>query len=190
MNVNGSEQTILWRGVDAPGHDACALVQSSDGWSLSGAAVFAADGQPCRLCYEVKCDATWKTRSARVEGWSGKAALKIALAAVSGGGWSLNGIEQAPLAGLVDVDLGFTPATNLIQLRRLALGVGCEADAPAAYLNFPELKFTRLEQSYRRVSPDRYYYQAPAFGYAGILQVSDVGFVTHYPGLWVVEALR
>ncbi|HZB44562.1 MAG TPA: putative glycolipid-binding domain-containing protein, partial [Pyrinomonadaceae bacterium] len=99
------------------------------------------------------------------------------------------GTEQAELAGLVDVDLGFTPATNLIQFRRLSLGVGHATDAPTVYLNFPELTLGRLEHRYHRVALDRYDYQAPRFDYTGILRVSAAGFVTHYPGLWELEAL-
>jgi hypothetical protein len=90
----------------------------------------------------------------------------------------------------VDVDLGFTPSTNLIQLRRLSLDIGQEVEAPVAYLHFPALTFGRLEHRYRRVALDKYDYQAPSFGYAAILQVSDLGFVTHYPGLWELEALH
>jgi uncharacterized protein len=40
------------------------------------------------------------------------------------------------VADCVDVDLGFTPATNLIVLRGLSLKIGQRAQAPAAYLSF------------------------------------------------------
>src|SRR3712207_72806 len=178
MHTHMVEQTILWRRVDTPGHDACALTSSADGWRLAGTAVFSSDGQPCRLSYEVDCGPSWLARSARVTGWVGRAALAFEFEAVSGGRWRFNGEEQAGLAGLVDVDLGFTPSTNLIQLRRLDLGVGEGADAPTVYLNFPELTPGRLEHHYHRLAPDRYDYRAPVFGYAGILRVTDAGFVT------------
>jgi hypothetical protein len=189
MNTDTLEQTILWRRLDAPGHDACGLSSSSEGWRLAGTAVFSCEGQPCRLCYEVDCDASWHTRSAKVAGWVGRTALRLDIEAMRGGRWGFNGTEQAELTGLVDVDLGFTPATNLIQLRRLSLGVGHATDAPTVYLNFPELTLGRLEHRYHRVALDRYDYQAPRFDYTGILRVSAAGFVTHYPGLWELEAL-
>jgi hypothetical protein len=56
--------------------------------------------------------------------------------------------------------------------------------APAAYLAFPELRLTRLDQTYRRLDENRYAYAAPAFGYKAILTVSPAGFVLDYPGLW------
>ena len=184
------EQLILWRRIDLPGHDACSLWVTQSGWRLTGTAIFALDAQPCHLAYEVNCDTTWRTRSANVMGCIGRQALALTIVAMPGERWEFNGNDQPKVAGCIDVDLGFTPATNLIALRRLALGVGDEFDAPAAYLYFPELKLARLEQRYHRVTLDKYDYRSPSFDYAATLQVSDVGFVTHYPGLWELEALH
>jgi hypothetical protein len=102
--------------------------------------------------------------------------------------WQINGTDQPEVAGCIDVDLNFTPATNLIAIRRLALAVGDASDAPAAWLRVPELTLERLEQRYHRVGLDIYDYEAAGTGYAASLQVSDVGFVTRYPGLWEQEA--
>ena len=133
------EQLILWRRTDVPGHDACGLWVMESGWCLTGTAIFALEGQPCHLAYEVDCDTTWRTRSAKVTGYIGRHALELTIVAMPGERWQLNGIDQPEAAGCIDVDLNFTPATNLIAIRRLALGVGHASDAPAAWLRFPEL---------------------------------------------------
>src|SRR5689334_16157833 len=191
MNTHTLIQTILWRRLDSPGHDACGLWSSDYGWQLVGTAVFRAEEQPCHLSYEVHCDASWSTRLASVTGWLGKTPVNITLEVISDERWMLNGHEQGEeLRGLIDVDLGFTPSTNLIQLRRLSLNVGDEAEAPVAYFHFPELTLGRLEHRYRRIALDQYDYQAPTFGYSATLQVSGLGFVTQYPGLWALEALQ
>ncbi|MHB8843121.1 MAG: putative glycolipid-binding domain-containing protein [Nitrospirota bacterium] len=88
----------------------------------------------------------------------------------------------------IDVDLCFTPATNLIVLRRLALKVGQRAEAPAAYLKFPEMRLVKLPQSYLRISRSEYAYEAPTVGYAGTLRVLPNGAVTRYPGLFEMVA--
>ena len=193
-------QTILWRRLDLPGQDACGLWALDNGWRLKGTAVFCLDAQPCHLSYEVDCDESWHAHSATIIGWVGRDAVNLAIAAMPGERWSVNGAEQTRVAGCVDVDLGFTPATNLIQLRRLALRIGDKADAPAAYLRLdtsdapaawlrsPELVLARLEQQYHRVELNRYDYQSPTAGYAAPLDVTDIGFVTLYPGLWEMEA--
>ena len=172
------------------GCDACGLWGTERGWCLAGTAIFALEGQPCHLAYEVDCDTTWRTRSAKVTGYIGRQAIEITIVALPGERWQLNGIDQPEALGCIDVDLNFTPATNLIVIRRLALGVGHESDAPAAWLRFPECTLERLEQRYYRVTLDTYDYQAPRVGYAAPLQVSDIGFVTQYPGLWALEALQ
>ena len=182
------KHTILWRRLDVPGHDACQLVALDDGWRLSGMAVFNQDGRPCALGYEVDADARWSSRGARVRGSWGTERVDVTILAAPGGRWHLNGAEQPAVSGCIDVDLGFTPATNLLQLRRVALDIGRTADVPVAWLAFPELTLERLEQRYRRLAQDTYDYQAPGVPYEAHLKVNELGFVTLYPGLWEVEA--
>jgi len=184
------EHTILWRRIDLPGHDACGLWHLQNGWRLHGAALFSLDGVPCRLEYHAQCDAAWRARAAGVSGWIGRQNLHLEIIAHADGHWDLNGAEQTAVAGCIDVDLNFTPATNLIAIRRLALSVGEQADAPAAWLRFPELQLERLEQRYHRITVEEYDYAAPDVGYAGILRVLPMGFVTCYPGLWELETVR
>ena len=178
------QPSILWRRLDLEGHDACLLCAIDNGWRLAGHALFLQDGQPCSLGYAVDCDAGWRTRSARVDGFLGTQTLHYEIERLGDGRWTLNGAEQAAVAGLVDVDLGFTPATNLVAIRRFDLAVGTATPAPAAYPAFPELKLMRLDQTYRRVDEQRYAYAAPMFGYDAVLEVSAAGFVVDYPGLW------
>jgi hypothetical protein len=182
------KHTILWRRLDVPGHDACQLVAPDDGWRLSGTAVFRLDGRPCALSYEVDADARWFSRRARVHGWYGAERVDVTILGVPGGRWHLNGAEQPSVIGCIDVDLGFTPATNLLQLRRIALDIGQAADVPVAWLAFPESTLERLEQRYRRRDQDTYDYQALRVPYEAPLQVNEMGFVTRYPGLWEAEA--
>jgi hypothetical protein len=91
------------------------------------------------------------------------------------------------VAGCVDLDLGFTPATNLLQLGRLALTEGQAADAPVAWLDVSAGTLEVLSQRYERRSATTYWYEAPGFGYAGLLEVAPTGFITRYPGLWEAE---
>lgn len=178
---------ILWRRLDQPGHDACRLRAAEDGWRLTGTAVFSLDGRPCHLSYTVDCDAAWHTRAARVDGWLGADDVEIAIEAMPDGRWRIGGNEPAALTDCIDVDLNFTPSTNLLQLRRLALSVGQAAEAPVAWLRFPDVALERLEQRYRRLDARTYEYEAPSVGYAAPLHVNEVGFVTRYPGLWEAE---
>ncbi len=177
--------TILWKRLDVEGHDACRLSKSADGWMLDGRAVFHEGGRPCCVTYEVICDSVWRTRSALVTGWLGAQELRFEIIPSGNGSWCLNGIEYRDLAGLVDVDLGFTPATNLVALNRHALAVGDgTTPSPAIYLEFPAARLDHLKQSYERLDKTLYRYTSPAYGYDETLEVSACGFVVDYPGLW------
>ncbi|KUM25226.1 hypothetical protein AU467_04485 [Mesorhizobium loti] len=182
--------SILWRRLDQEGHDCCSLSRTGDGWSLKGQAAFLQGGAPCGLSYEIDCDAGWLARAARVVGLFGGDTLDYRFERLGDGGWALNGKKQIQVAGLVDLDLGFTPATNLLPIRRLGLRPGIPTPAPAAYLAFPELRLERLDQTYRRLDGTRYAYAAPAFDYDEVLEVAPSGFVVDYPSLWTTIALR
>ena len=174
---------FFWRKVDHPGHDSCRLFRLDNGWRLCGAAVFWDAGQPCHFHYEVAVDAAWRTRSAHVHGYLGRRAIDLHIDSAAGR-WRVNGVSRSRVTGCVDVDLGFTPATNLIVLRRLSLKVGQRAEAPAAYLQFPEMRLVRLPQTYRRIARNDYEYRAPTVGYSGTLHVLPSGVVMQYPGLF------
>ena len=180
----------FWRKIDQPGHDTCRLFKLAQGWRLTGAAIFLDNGRPCHLEYSVTTNGAWKTRSAKVSGYIGRKALDVRIAAAGPARWKLNGVLSKSVTGCVDVDLGLTPATNLIVLRRLALKVGQRAKAPAAYLSFPELRLVKLPQSYFRTGQSAYEYVAPTVGYAGTLRVLPSGAVSQYPGLFELVVSR
>lgn len=184
----GERITALWRRLDTPGHDACEFVQGPQGWALRGMAVFLEGGEVCRLAYEVETDPAFRTRSAHVAGMLGAREIHLRIHVDARGRWALNDVVQPAPEGCIDVDLGFTPATNFLPLRRLALTVGEAAQAPAAYLAFPALTLDRLSQRYARVSPASYEYEAPDVGYRGVLECAVEGLVLHYPGLFRLES--
>ncbi len=179
--------SILWQRLDTPGHDACTIDRHETGWRLCGGAVFRHDGAPARLTYEVVCDTAWRTRHGRVEGWLGDRPVDFRIAHPNGDGWTLNEVTVPELAACVDLDLGFTPATNLLPLRRLDLAEHQAADAPAAWLDVAAGTLSLLAQRYERRSLATYWYEAPTVPYAALLEVAATGFVLRYPGLWEAE---
>jgi hypothetical protein len=180
-------KSILWRRLDLPGHDAAQIAQVESGWLLSGAAVFAESSRPCRLEYAVSCDRSFVTTRCRVSGHVGNAVVQLELERSATGLWSIDGVAAPALTDCADVDLGFTPATNSLPIRRLALAVGDAAAVRAAWLAFPELTVEVLEQRYTRIASDRYLYESDGGNFRRELAVDETGFVLEYPGLWVRE---
>ena len=103
-------------------------------------------------------------------------------------GWRLNGVRIEGLEHLVDLDYGFTPATNVLQLSRIALKPGESADVPVAWFDLDSVSLIELPQSYERRSEASYWYEAPTVPYRALLEIAPNGFVQSYPGLWRLVA--
>ena len=182
------DQSILWRRLDRPGHEFARLLSQGAEWHLTGTAVFAHEQQPCRLDYVVVCDAGWLTLSGRVAGWVGDTKIEIEVAVDSARRWRLNGAVCPGVDACIDLDLNFSPSTNLLPIRRLGLEVGQEATVRAAWLRFPSFALEPLEQRYRRTAPATYRYESAGGRFVAELQVNAAGLVTLYPGVWQIAA--
>ena len=69
---------------------------------------------------------------------------------------------------LVDLDYGFTPATNVLQLSRIALKPDQRAEVPVAWFDLDSASLTELPQSYERRSEACYWYEAPTVPYQSL----------------------
>ena len=100
----------------------------------------------------------------------------------------MNGLEMPEVSGAADIDLGFSPSTNLLPIRRLGLKVGEQAAVRAAWVRFPELTLELLEQTYARLTEDSYRYESGNGTVRRDLKVDETGFVLEYPELWRAES--
>lgn len=173
----------LWRRTDLPGHDAARLLRTATSWRLEGQTTFRHDEGPAALWYQLECDRAWRSRIGRVQGFVGTRTIDVHCERVSEQ-WTMNGAVVPGLERCEDLDFGFTPATNLTQLRRIALAVGAQAVVPVAWFDPDDGALKELSQWYGRQAPDRYGYESPRFGYTATLAVAEDGFVDVYPRLW------
>jgi hypothetical protein len=179
--------TILWRRLDRPGHESARLSESASGIVLEGTAVFGESGQPCRLDYRVVCDRGWRTQSALVVGWLDRMRIDLDIAVDEAGSWTLNRRPCPDVHGCHDLDLSFSPATNLLAIRRVGLAAGAHAAVRAAWLRFPDPALEPLDQTYERIGDSRYRYESGAGTFTAVLDTNATGFVTRYEGLWEEE---
>ena len=176
----------FWRRLDVPGHDAARLFQQEAGYCLEGATVFQHDGVGAALHYRLNLDKTWITRSAQVNGFIGGREI-IHIVTHTDEEWVHNGKVIAGLNALSDLDLGFTPATNLQQIRRMNLAVGQAMDLPVAWLDIESTALVELPQRYERMDATSYWYESPTASYRATLDTDNNNFVIRYPGLWQME---
>jgi hypothetical protein len=188
---------VVWQSVTEPETQQCLLSRDSDGWRLAGTVVTAANREPALITYQVDVDDSWVTRRAAVEVTVGvQSPVRIRFAVDAGGRWSAERQPEpdAPrvtlpeLAGLTDIDLAFTPATNTLPIRRLRPEVGETVDVVAAWLRFPELVIEPLPQTYRRLDQRRYHYESGGGAFTAVITVDEHGLVVGYDGLWTRAA--
>jgi hypothetical protein len=117
-------RTVVWQGISQPGYEQCRLWQTGDGEArLEGTAVLAREGEPFLVRYGVECNAAWETRGVSIELERGAVTDVLTLRADEHRRWWVEGERLPELDGCYDADLGWTPATNTLPIRRLGLQV-------------------------------------------------------------------
>ena len=132
-------------------------------------------------------DADWVAKRGTIQGFRGDTQFYHAIERTAEG-WMLDGRPQG-LAGLQDLDFGFTPATNFQQLSRAKLKAGERAEFSVAWFDIGKDGLTELPQIYERRDEAHYWYQSPQGGYEAMLEMADTGFVKVYPDLWQMEEM-
>jgi hypothetical protein len=177
-------RTLVWRNTVANGAEYCALWRAPEGWLLRGSAVAAPDQKtPLLVEYEVHCDPTWRTHRVQVKRTIGGEVRDLGLTVESHGVWRLSGVERSDLRDCVDVDLGITPATNTLPIRRLNLPIGGSQDVTAAWIKFPDLTLKPLRQRYTRLDENSYRYESGT-GFSTNIVVDELGLAVNYAGGW------
>jgi hypothetical protein len=184
--VSGGRRRVLWQRLDEPGMEWCSLSVSAAGLEVEGVALATLEGVAHRADYAISVDADGRTRHIVVA--SRAEDREVELRSDGQGRWRdaagqvvVDAADQPPA---LDVDLGFTPLTNTLPIRRLAphLAVGESAAIRVAWVLFPGLEIVEGQQRYDRLSDRRWRYRSD--GFAADLVVDDDGLVVEYTGLW------
>jgi hypothetical protein len=140
----------------------------------------------CGLAYEIQFSEDWLTLSAIIDGHIGRNRNSIKID-VNEESWFKDEKEISSVEGCVDIDLGFSPSTNLLPIKRLGLEVGESKKVDAAWLKFPDMKLLKLKQIYTRKTLSQYSYDSYENDYSCLIETNNAGFVTYYPGFWREE---
>lgn len=179
-----SKAIMMWQRLDQAGMEYCELIHAEAGHRLEGVVVGVEGHQRYRIEYVVRCDAGWSVRKAAVAATIEGEAKTLQVRLSAEGVWQLSSHLAPYLSGCDDLDLAFTPATNTLALQRLHLSVGSSGTSRAAYVRFPELDVSVLEQTYHRLSEDTYQYETADGSFCNTLTVNEQRFVIAYPPFW------
>jgi hypothetical protein len=172
---------VSWRRSDEVRSDeVCTITVRDAGLSLVGTVLGAEGGVPVRTEYRILTDASGATSAVHVRDLRGFGQRTLMLARDARGAWTLDGVVIRELKGCLDVDLGCSPSTNTLPIRRLHLGIGSSKMVKAAMIRFPDLVVGPVGQVYTRVDEFTYRYAAGSF--EAELIVDEDGVVAQYAG--------
>lgn len=172
---------VAWRrsdGIEADEH--CTMTIRDSGLSLVGTVIGADAGAPVRIEYRVLTDRAGLTTAVHVRDLRGFATRTITIERDAKGRWMVDGAVARGLKGCFDIDLGCSPSTNTLPIRRLRLGLGASQTIQAALVRFPELALVKAAQTYTRL--DEFTYRFASGDFAAELSVDDDGLVAAYAG--------
>jgi hypothetical protein len=170
---------VAWRRSDETQTDEqCTLTLRDSGLSLVGTVLGAAGGLPVRVEYRVLTDAAGLTTAVHVRDLRVFTQRVIVLARNPKGSWTVDGRAARGLKGCTDVDLGSSPSTITLPIRRLRLAVGASEIIQTANVIFPDLTVVKAAATYRRL--DEFTYRHTSGEFDAELTVDDEGLVTAY----------
>jgi len=163
---------VTWRGLDEWRAEAAEVEFLEEGGvSVRGVQLAAA----YRADYSLHTDAGWNT-------------MRFDVRCVDADG-AVSHLELMPRdlgEDVVDVDLAFSPLTNLMPVRRSGLAAEPGAvDIVTAWVSLPGLEVNRSQQRYEHVRPRtvRYVDRGVHEGFKAELDVDDDGLIVRYLGL-------
>ena len=177
-------RTVLWRWLQGTGLERFQLLRAADEWILRGTILTFALHDPTEARYEIVCDNSWQTRSAEisVQSKDNDRTLQIRN---ENGRWYENDRLNESVNGCIDIDLGWSPSTNTLPIRRLHLEAGkSSGPVTAAWVRFPELTLEPLTQEYLRLSTQQYRYSSRGGAFVAGISVDEDRLVLTYEGLW------
>jgi hypothetical protein len=163
--------------------EVCRIIEDESGIRLEGAVLLVHDGGPWRIEYVIRCDRGWVTREVDLHA-TGSTAHEVSMRVDESGRWWVNGAVRDDLQLCTDVDLGFTPSTNTLPIRRVHLELDRSATIQAAWVEFPSFSVQRVAQRYTRVGDVAYRYENLPTGFQADIAVDSMGLVTAYPPGW------
>lgn len=170
---------VSWhRSDEVPSDEQCTITVRDSGLSLVGTVLGAEGGVPFRVEYRVLTDAVGATTAVHVRDLRGFVQRTLTLTRDTKGAWAVDGVPDRLLKGCLDVDLGCSPSTNTLPIRRLRMAVGASATIQAAWVVFPDLVVRKAPQTYTRLDEFTYRYAAGTF--EAELVADEDGVVAQY----------
>lgn len=181
-------RTVLWRNEAFHMYEFCAIQDNGQAFRFEGVVVTVEEEKPVRITYQVVLNRQGLTQSVEVDAVGGLQDRHLQLIMDDRRSWFWNGRELPECQGSADVDLGFSPATNTLPIRRLNLQPGESQNLTVTWVRFPQFDVVPFPQRYTRLDANRYLYESLIGDFKAELTVDDWGMVMRYGKYWETVA--
>lgn len=162
---------------DNAGDEVVTLRWENEGWTVTS------EVGAERISYVIRLSATWQVRQFLL--FRDLDEPDLWLGTDGGGRWGeMNGAHRPDLDGCFDLDLGCTPFTNTLPIRRLQLDVGDAADIITARVDTTTLGVVPVRQRYHRIGEHRFHHEDLDAQIQATFDVDVYGLVHDYPDLY------
>ncbi|MBE9061094.1 putative glycolipid-binding domain-containing protein [cf. Phormidesmis sp. LEGE 11477] len=177
--------TVRWCDWEMQGLEFCTLIQEPNMLLLEGVVVGTRESR-YGAYYRVQADSEFRTRKVDFS-YVGGSTLHVE--SDGNGHWTdtVNNTPIVSLEGCFDVDIGVTPATNMLPIKRLGLAENESRHIRAAYIPLPSqidgaFLPRSVEQRYTCLKADkRYRYEGIFRDFSAELEFDENGLVIDYP---------
>jgi hypothetical protein len=177
---------VVWAGIDDWRAEEARVALTAAGVRAEGTQI-GVDPALYRLTYALDAADGWVTRRLAVRLADASGAERSVLLEHDGAGaWRVDGEDVAALDGALDCDLGFSPLTNLMPLRRHGLHERAgDVELLMAWVDVPSLAVIPYRQRYTHVARRRVRFASIDLheGFTAELEVDADGLIVHYPQL-------
>lgn len=180
--------TYIWKSKVLGSIEYATIMEQNSNWTIESTVLIASEKIPgCKIQYSIKLSKNWELDIAVVE--IDKLGLKkvLIIELDEEKTWIINKKRDDRFSACTDIDLGFSPMTNTIPIRRLELKKGETISLSACWLEFPSFKLKPLEQKYTCLDENTYLYESGT-NFKATLQVDKMKIVKDYPKVWQMIA--
>lgn len=177
-------KTLIWKNINEEGLEHCEI-DLYPITKINGKVISIYNNKPLFVEYEVLCENNGATKEVNIRRNFDGISKTINIRKEKNDIWYLNDKEIKECKGLKDIDIGITPSTNLLPIRRLNLSIGERKEVTALWVRFPDLTLAPLKQAYERLDANKYEYESVDSGYKAILLVDESSIVIDYKDEWI-----
>lgn len=175
-------RVIRWESLETRGLEHFEIRETDWGYLAQSSVVGTFEGTDFGCRYEVTLAPDWSFRHIVLEKTDGGVLI---LRADGEGNWeTAQGDELPEFQGCIDIDIGVTPFTNTLPIRRAHLEPGVPQRFRIVWIPLDSLEPFVDEQVYTRRDDTHVYYAAADGSFEAELTLDSDGFVADYPGLF------